>query len=129
YRDHLALHRLLPRGVGYDDAPLDRFFLLDALDQNPVVQWSHVHLLSPYRDTRVRDRKSTRLNSSHEWISYAVFCLKKKKSTITGEGKKRQLLQLTQQAHVFMTPSHGDHYQHFTFHEKLRDSTTTHDRM
>src|SRR5207247_4743515 len=23
----------------------------------------------------VRDRKSTRLNSSHEWISYAVFCL------------------------------------------------------
>src|SRR5438105_11889768 len=28
---------------------------------------------------RRRDRKSTRLNSSHEWISYAVFCLKKKK--------------------------------------------------
>src|SRR5438105_6096540 len=27
----------------------------------------------------VEDRKSTRLNSSHEWISYAVFCLKKKK--------------------------------------------------
>src|SRR5207247_7880772 len=27
------------------------------------------------------DRKSTRLNSSHEWISYAVFCLKKKKRT------------------------------------------------
>src|SRR6266536_1207151 len=28
---------------------------------------------------RMLDRKSTRLNSSHEWISYAVFCLKKKK--------------------------------------------------
>src|SRR5438105_6417059 len=28
----------------------------------------------------VADRKSTRLNSSHEWISYAVFCLKKKKT-------------------------------------------------
>src|SRR5256885_10899434 len=28
-----------------------------------------------------RDRKSTRLNSSHLVISYAVFCLKKKKST------------------------------------------------
>src|SRR3989449_4814363 len=28
---------------------------------------------------RVRDRKSTRLNSSHGYISYAVFCLKKKK--------------------------------------------------
>src|SRR5207247_11181933 len=28
------------------------------------------------------DRKSTRLNSSHEWISYAVFCLKKKRKLI-----------------------------------------------
>src|SRR5256885_2591957 len=31
------------------------------------------------RTTRDRDRKSTRLNSSHLVISYAVFCLKKKK--------------------------------------------------
>src|SRR6266480_7006280 len=30
---------------------------------------------------RVEDRKSTRLNSSHMSISYAVFCLKKKKKT------------------------------------------------
>src|SRR2546429_4142724 len=30
---------------------------------------------------RLRDRKSTRLNSSHGYISYAVFCLKKKKRT------------------------------------------------
>src|SRR5947208_9909531 len=29
----------------------------------------------------LRDRKSTRLNSSHQIISYAVFCLKKKKGT------------------------------------------------
>src|SRR2546422_4682251 len=29
----------------------------------------------------LRDRKSTRLNSSHGYISYAVFCLKKKKKT------------------------------------------------
>src|SRR2546429_7373411 len=29
---------------------------------------------------RQRDRKSTRLNSSHGYISYAVFCLKKKKN-------------------------------------------------
>src|SRR5438105_10163470 len=28
----------------------------------------------------ILDRKRTRLNSSHEWISYAVFCLKKKKN-------------------------------------------------
>src|SRR5438094_4173311 len=32
---------------------------------------------------KIRDRKSTRLNSSHRTISYAVFCLKKK-YTITG---------------------------------------------
>src|SRR5258708_12473027 len=31
---------------------------------------------------RQRDRKSTRLNSSHQIISYAVFCLKKKKTKI-----------------------------------------------
>src|SRR5947208_6792791 len=30
---------------------------------------------------QLRDRKSTRLNSSHQIISYAVFCLKKKKKT------------------------------------------------
>src|SRR2546422_8550365 len=33
------------------------------------------------------DRKSTRLNSSHGYISYAVFCLKKKKRT-TGQRRK-----------------------------------------
>src|SRR2546421_9314309 len=32
-----------------------------------------------------RDRKSTRLNSSHDQISYAVFCLKKKKRTENAE--------------------------------------------
>src|SRR2546427_6477585 len=35
------------------------------------------------RDSLARDRKSTRLNSSHSQISYAVFCLKKKKRTKT----------------------------------------------
>src|SRR2546428_6971881 len=36
---------------------------------------------SPVRAERdLRDRKSTRLNSSHDQISYAVFCLKKKKN-------------------------------------------------
>src|SRR2546422_8360298 len=30
---------------------------------------------------KIIDRKSTRLNSSHGYISYAVFCLKKKKNT------------------------------------------------
>src|SRR5256885_10513548 len=37
------------------------------------------------RRLRVRDRKSTRLNSSHLVISYAVFCLKKKKNEADSE--------------------------------------------
>src|SRR5437773_8652618 len=36
-------------------------------------------LVPPLPEEPVRDRKSTRLNSSHITISYAVFCLKKKK--------------------------------------------------
>src|SRR3712207_8059111 len=46
--------------------------------------------VSDYREVKLQalachasDRKSTRLNSSHANISYAVFCLKKKKSTAT----------------------------------------------
>src|SRR5206468_11690821 len=41
------------------------------------------HARSRARAARARraDRKSTRLNSSHDQISYAVFCLKKKKNT------------------------------------------------
>src|SRR5256886_12029345 len=37
--------------------------------------------LQPEVVRAIRDRKSTRLNSSHSQISYAVFCLKKKKYT------------------------------------------------
>src|SRR3712207_8359795 len=39
-------------------------------------------LVRPPDARRDRDRKSTRLNSSHANISYAVFCLKKKKNTL-----------------------------------------------
>src|SRR5206468_5857252 len=38
---------------------------------------------NPWRRRPERDRKSTRLNSSHDQISYAVFCLKKKKRAAT----------------------------------------------
>src|SRR2546421_3291768 len=44
------------------------------------------HFVQQHRDEDqqphlpVKDRKSTRLNSSHDQISYAVFCLKKKKN-------------------------------------------------
>src|SRR2546422_7616115 len=60
-------------------APLDR-----------VLQAGHGHaeeLQQPSRlitrHVHVSDRKSTRLNSSHGYISYAVFCLKKKKNKAT----------------------------------------------
>ena len=36
-----------------------------------------------------KDRKSTRLNSSHGYISYAVFCLKKKKKQTTKNNKQK----------------------------------------
>src|SRR5687768_17997282 len=36
----------------------------------------------PHWWSRQEDRKSTRLNSSHGYISYAVFCLKKKKNSL-----------------------------------------------
>src|SRR5687768_18273731 len=46
---------------------------IDALMLGMLVRVSRAH----------RDRKSTRLNSSHGYISYAVFCLKKKKQNNT----------------------------------------------
>src|SRR2546430_10486536 len=43
------------------------------------------HRLLSGRVGRAQDRKSTRLNSSHRLISYAVFCLKKKKKILLPE--------------------------------------------
>src|SRR5258708_29491960 len=40
-------------------------------------------ILTGMGDDGVEDRKSTRLNSSHQIISYAVFCLKKKKKSFS----------------------------------------------
>src|ERR1022692_5281452 len=48
-----------------------------------------------------RDRKSTRLNSSHLVISYAVFCLKKKNN------KKRSALMAIRSRQVSCMPPHG----------------------
>src|SRR5947208_5771996 len=50
------------------------------------------------RPVELEDRKSTRLNSSHQIISYAVFCLKKKKETQT------LLRVLVQQSPVHLSP-------------------------
>src|SRR3712207_8671645 len=78
------------RRIEADEVPLELDFdaeLLarlahDALDE--VLPWVHAaawrppDLGRPLRLPDQRDRKSTRLNSSHANISYAVFCLKKK---------------------------------------------------
>src|SRR5436309_11208274 len=58
----LSLHDALPISPPFHTQPTSRRTTIDDLT------WS------------VRDRKSTRLNSSHVKISYAVFCLKKKKN-------------------------------------------------
>src|SRR2546430_9957910 len=57
------------------DSITDRFFLLS---RHPHLGGSREEDLAIGFRT-FRDRKSTRLNSSHSQISYAVFCLKKKK--------------------------------------------------
>src|SRR3712207_8366290 len=80
----LSLHDALPISPGVDGAPLAAYCL--ALGDDSLVmaqrltQWC---TRAPELEEEVAlaniDRKSTRLNSSHANISYAVFCLKKKK--------------------------------------------------
>src|SRR2546427_1030260 len=55
---------------------------------------SGVFRLSSVMDSRaiIRDRKSTRLNSSHSQISYAVFCLKKKKKPFRHDREKIRMI-------------------------------------
>src|SRR3712207_7343401 len=57
-------------------SPLTSRFILSGIDHLKSI-WPIVGRGPPQSRTR-RDRKSTRLNSSHANISYAVFCLKKK---------------------------------------------------
>src|SRR5258705_13881202 len=78
----LSLHDALPISVNMDaiiaDGPKAILNEHNAIE----VPGSGAALFGP-RDPILarRDRKSTRLNSSHLGISYAVFCLKKKKKT------------------------------------------------
>src|SRR5437879_7817909 len=55
-------------------APASPAYACEAADRvgNSAVEWNRL-------EKAFEDRKSTRLNSSHRCISYAVFCLKKKK--------------------------------------------------
>src|SRR5258708_28854885 len=57
------------------------FLPLDGAELEFLAALAHAVFLEEL-DAVILDRKSTRLNSSHQIISYAVFCLKKKKQTI-----------------------------------------------
>src|ERR1041385_9388530 len=57
--------------------------------------WAHASLMTRLSDRNMRDRKSTRLNSSHGYISYAVFCLKKTKNTISSPRHTRDVGDVT----------------------------------
>src|SRR2546427_5834892 len=68
----------LTRGACYTALP----FLegrVTGKEQNERPEGVGEGIASSYRKAMPSDRKSTRLNSSHSQISYAVFCLKKKK--------------------------------------------------
>src|SRR2546430_5100872 len=68
----LSLHDALPICAEPGHAP-------DVAGADPDSRWRPVRRRPQGNLDRRQDRKSTRLNSSHSQISYAVFCLKKKK--------------------------------------------------
>src|SRR5688572_31591507 len=78
----LSLHDALPISRAELDGVRQQAgdHLTEARPVPPPVQ-RPIHPQADLRPQRAgRDRKSTRLNSSHSQISYAVFCLKKKKT-------------------------------------------------
>src|SRR2546422_7064930 len=68
---------LFPYTTLFRSLPRHHARLLARLGASVGVRLALRRLVRPLRERR--DRKSTRLNSSHGYISYAVFCLKKKK--------------------------------------------------
>src|SRR3712207_6928835 len=68
------------RGGGRADGRTGFRAVRERHDRNSTSSQRRCKRLHSSRDS---DRKSTRLNSSHANISYAVFCLKKKKKSIT----------------------------------------------
>src|SRR2546430_6272750 len=73
-RSLLLIEAWIERAESDDPSPS---LLIDATSRLVASTWRHCHGVSWAAATI--DRKSTRLNSSHSQISYAVFCLKKKK--------------------------------------------------
>src|SRR3712207_8782533 len=73
----LSLHDALPIYERHADDERGR--QLHGRDELPHHPGNTVRKRHRRRERHLQDRKSTRLNSSHANISYAVFCLKKKK--------------------------------------------------
>src|SRR2546421_5201302 len=63
--------------------PYTTLFRSPEMPRNPLAVLQHHAKPTSASVLPSRDRKSTRLNSSHDQISYAVFCLKKKKNKHT----------------------------------------------
>src|SRR5256885_13015428 len=74
---------LFPYTTLFRSRPLELDHDLAPLVDPPAAHRDDPHARVRLRLTQLEDRKSTRLNSSHLVISYAVFCLKKKKTQTT----------------------------------------------
>src|SRR2546430_13551610 len=73
--------------------------------------WGDTMVLDTPADICDRDRKSTRLNSSHSQISYAVFCLKKKKQNAhTVKYHHDNLQRIYAAFHYSLLALHLDHW-------------------
>src|SRR5687768_18257670 len=73
------LEKRMPGSVARAVADADTFF---GVELPGLIEWKlDVERAKKIVQPALSDRKSTRLNSSHGYISYAVFCLKKKKKT------------------------------------------------
>src|SRR6202040_4424691 len=75
----------------FNDTATTEIYTLSLHDALPIFVRVRHHPRRPRRARGLRgsgDRKSTRLNSSHPSISYAVFCLKKKKKNKTRADKE-----------------------------------------
>src|SRR5207247_11154312 len=75
---------------------------------NPTLAGNRHQSVRHRRQVSVPDRKSTRLNSSHEWISYAVFCLKKKKKKDKDRGNDNECIYVQRNAYVQRRPYRQD---------------------
>src|SRR2546428_1845310 len=76
---YTTLFRSLPVSVNECGLPGALSVIVTVAPRAPVAVAFNVTLTTQLAPG-ARDRKSTRLNSSHDQISYAVFCLKKKKN-------------------------------------------------